>query len=252
MRYPLFLLFALAIGTAASTSPRYQILADSTAEKKPIGAALKSTISEMRASANDSAANATASEAKPKKGLVTTIVLPEPPVDSLKILFETKDSIAPSALRSIAATHVLFDSPEIPATTMPRDSGAIEMSSPTNAVAVDTVALVDSAMAYNADTSDKAGDKIGFASWYGPGLQGRKTSSGELFDMNKMTAAHRTLPFGTIVEVINLKTGQAVKVRVNDRGPHRKDRMIDLSKKAASKIGLVASGSAKVKMRIIQ
>jgi rare lipoprotein A len=78
----------------------------------------------------------------------------------------------------------------------------------------------------------------GKASWYGPGFHGRRTASGERFDTNDLTAAHKTLPFGTKVKVTNTKTGQSVVVRINDRGPYAHGRVIDLSKASARAIGI--------------
>ncbi len=89
-------------------------------------------------------------------------------------------------------------------------------------------------------------EQKGLASWYGAKFHGRKTSSGETFDMNKNTAAHRTLPFGTEVKVTFLKTGKSVLVRINDRGPHVKNRIIDLSKNAADCLGLTPYGCGEV------
>jgi rare lipoprotein A len=86
----------------------------------------------------------------------------------------------------------------------------------------------------------------GRASWYGPGFHGKRTASGERFDMDALTAAHRTLPFGTRVRVRNSQNGREVVVRINDRGPHKRDRIIDLSKAAAAAIGLVQVGDAAV------
>ena len=86
----------------------------------------------------------------------------------------------------------------------------------------------------------------GKASWYGPGFQGRRTASGERFDMNALTAAHRTLPFGTLVRVRNSQNGREVVVRINDRGPWVGDRIIDLSKAAAAALGLLQGGEAPV------
>ncbi len=102
------------------------------------------------------------------------------------------------------------------------------------------------------DTSKFEFYQSGEASWYGPGFNGKKTASGEKFDMNKMTAAHRKLPFGTKVRVTNLKNNKSVIVRINDRGPYKKSRIIDLSKKAAEKIGLVKGGVAPVKIEIVK
>ncbi len=92
----------------------------------------------------------------------------------------------------------------------------------------------------------------GEASWYGPGFNGKKTASGEIFDMNKLTAAHRKLPFGTKVKVTNLNNNKSVTVRINDRGPYKKSRVIDLSRKAAIQIGLVKSGVAPVKIEVLK
>jgi rare lipoprotein A len=89
-----------------------------------------------------------------------------------------------------------------------------------------------------------SGQQAGVASWYGPGFHGRKTANGERFDMNALTAAHRTLPLGTQVRVTNTHTGRSVVVRINDRGPYVGRRVIDLSKASAQAIGV--SGLAKV------
>ncbi len=86
----------------------------------------------------------------------------------------------------------------------------------------------------------------GRASWYGPGFHGRRTASGETFNTNDLTAAHRTLPFGTKVRVVNKKTGKSVVVRINDRGPYAHGRVIDLSKASAQAIGISGVGSVDV------
>ncbi|NJL48052.1 MAG: septal ring lytic transglycosylase RlpA family protein [Leptolyngbyaceae cyanobacterium SM2_5_2] len=91
----------------------------------------------------------------------------------------------------------------------------------------------------------------GMASWYGPGLHGRRSASGEIFNQHALTAAHRTLPFGTQVRVTNLSTGQQVVVRINDRGPFSHGRIIDLSAAAASSIGLRASGVGRVRLEVL-
>lgn len=91
----------------------------------------------------------------------------------------------------------------------------------------------------------------GMASWYGPGFHGRRSASGEVFNQNDLTAAHRTLPFGTRVRVTNVSTGQSVVVRINDRGPFGHGRVIDLSAAAASNIGLRASGVARVQLEVL-
>lgn len=91
----------------------------------------------------------------------------------------------------------------------------------------------------------------GIASWYGPNFHGNKTANGEIFDMNKMTAAHRTLPFGSIVRIKNKENNKSVIVRINDRGPFSKERIIDLSKKAADKINLINDGTAHVEIFLL-
>ncbi|MGC1219811.1 MAG: septal ring lytic transglycosylase RlpA family protein [Phormidesmis sp.] len=92
---------------------------------------------------------------------------------------------------------------------------------------------------------------VGSASWYGPGFNGRRTASGEVFNQNAITAAHRTLPFGTRVLVTNLNTGQQVTVRINDRGPYSGHRIIDLSAGAAAQIGLTRSGVGTVQLDVL-
>jgi len=91
----------------------------------------------------------------------------------------------------------------------------------------------------------------GTASWYGPGFQGERTSSGTPYDMYQMTAAHTSLPLPTYVEVMNLDNGRIVVVKVIDRGPFAKDRIIDLSYVAALKLGMVGPGTARVRIRAL-
>lgn len=86
----------------------------------------------------------------------------------------------------------------------------------------------------------------GMASWYGTRFHGRRTASGEAFDQHELTAAHKTLPFGTRVRVRHATTGKEVTVRINDRGPFTKGRVIDLSRAAATAIGLIQTGVAPV------
>lgn len=95
-------------------------------------------------------------------------------------------------------------------------------------------------------------ESIGYASWYGHPYHGRRTSNGETYDMNTMTAAHRTLPFDTMVRVSNLDNGKVVTVRINDRGPFVKDRIIDLSHAAARQIEMVGPGTARVSLEILK
>lgn len=91
--------------------------------------------------------------------------------------------------------------------------------------------------------------ETGIASYYADKFEGRKTASGVVFRQNKMTAAHRSLPFGTKVKVTNLTNGNTIKVRINDRGPFVEGRIIDLSKKAAGKLQMINAGIAEVKIK---
>jgi rare lipoprotein A len=94
--------------------------------------------------------------------------------------------------------------------------------------------------------------EVGLASWYGHPYHGRASASGEIYDMEKLTAAHRTLPFGTWVRVSNLDNRKVVDVRINDRGPFVASRVIDLSHAAARQIGMIGPGTAKVRLTIIE
>lgn len=89
----------------------------------------------------------------------------------------------------------------------------------------------------------------GIASWYGPGFHGKKTASGEIFNQYAMTAAHKTLPLGTRVRVTHLGNGKSVLVRVNDRGPFASDRIIDLSRAAASRLEITGKGTGRVRVQ---
>lgn len=89
----------------------------------------------------------------------------------------------------------------------------------------------------------------GVASWYGPGLHGNLTANGERFDKNALTAAHRKLPFNTCVRVKNVDNGREVQVRINDRGPYAKGRIIDVSEAAGRELGMIEKGVARVELR---
>jgi rare lipoprotein A len=104
-----------------------------------------------------------------------------------------------------------------------------------------------------ADTGDAKTPYLqkGACSWYGPGFHGRRTSNGEVFDKNALTAAHPTLPFGTQVEVKDVRSGKKVRVRINDRGPYAHHRILDLSYAAANQLGVVNSGVANVELRLV-
>ncbi|ACU58234.1 septal ring lytic transglycosylase RlpA family protein [Chitinophaga pinensis] len=108
--------------------------------------------------------------------------------------------------------------------------------------------LLLSALFFLASCSKKI-TETGKASYYADKFEGRKTASGEVFRQGGLTAAHRTLPFGTKVTVINVSNGRSVKVRINDRGPFAEGRVIDLSKKAAKRIGMLTTGVAPVEVK---
>ena len=95
-------------------------------------------------------------------------------------------------------------------------------------------------------------DETGIASWYGPGFHGKVTANGELYNQEAMTAAHRTLPMPSLVQVTNLENGRSIRVRVNDRGPYAHGRIIDLSKRAAELLGFHNQGTAKVRVQILE
>jgi rare lipoprotein A len=92
----------------------------------------------------------------------------------------------------------------------------------------------------------------GYASWYGPRFHGKKTANGERYNQNDMTAAHKKLPFGTKVRVINLNNNKSVIVRINDRGPYVRGRIIDVSKKAAMELAMLGSGTAPVRIETLE
>ena len=93
--------------------------------------------------------------------------------------------------------------------------------------------------------------ETGIASWYGPKFHGRKTANGETFDMNTLTAAHRTLPMPSLVRVINLGNGRSLMLRVNDRGPFARNRIIDVSRRASQLLGFQQQGTARVRVEIV-
>lgn len=108
------------------------------------------------------------------------------------------------------------------------------------------VAGIGAYLLYSSKSEAQSGDfSTGGVSFYGPGFNGKLTASGETFDQNAMTAAHKTLPFGTMVQVTDLDTGNSVQVRINDRGPFVANRILDLSVGAATKLGIVQKGVAR-------
>lgn len=105
------------------------------------------------------------------------------------------------------------------------------------------------------DPADHAGEPLrvesGRATFYADRFQGRKTASGERYDREALTAAHRTLPFGSVVRVINLENERSVLVRINDRGPFSRRRVIDVSRAAAKKLGMIRDGVVKVRVEVL-
>jgi rare lipoprotein A len=95
-------------------------------------------------------------------------------------------------------------------------------------------------------------DETGIASWYGPDFHGKATANGEPYDMNGLTAAHRTLPIPSIVQVTNLDNGRSIQLRINDRGPYARNRIIDVSRRAAQLLGFIGPGTAKVRVKILK
>lgn len=92
----------------------------------------------------------------------------------------------------------------------------------------------------------------GVASWYGPGFHGRRTASGDRFNQHELTAAHKHLPLGTRATVTNLRNGRTVEVKINDRGPYVRGRIIDLSREAAERLGMRQSGVTPVRVEVIE
>ena len=99
---------------------------------------------------------------------------------------------------------------------------------------------------------DPAYDEVGMASWYGPNFHGRTTANGETYDQYAMTAAHPTLPMPSLVEVTNLANGRTIVLRINDRGPFAKGRIIDVSKAAAEELGFKKQGVTRVRVRVVE
>lgn len=146
-----------------------------------------------------------------------------------------------------AALRLPPDSTCQPGETQPKDSPLLKLKFilPSAIAAFFYLSVAPVALAHDGGTS------AGMASWYGPGFHGRQTANGETFNMNELTAAHRSLPFGTKVRVTNEATNNSVVVRINDRGPFAHNRVIDLSKEAAEDIGILAAGVGRVKIEVL-
>lgn len=148
----------------------------------------------------------------------------------------TRSAVALCALAALAACSSQPQRPEAP-----RDEPRARNGNPAfYEVAGRRYVVLDSAAGYV---------EQGVASWYGPDFHGKRTSTGETYDMHAMTGAHPTLPLPTWVRVTNLENGRSVDVRLNDRGPFAKNRIIDLSRAAAERLGMIGSGTALVEVR---
>ncbi|HEU4726188.1 MAG TPA: septal ring lytic transglycosylase RlpA family protein [Candidatus Eisenbacteria bacterium] len=101
------------------------------------------------------------------------------------------------------------------------------------------------------DSRPDSAESTGFASYYGEEFEGRRTASGERYDPDDLSAAHRTLPFGTRVRLTNLKNGRSVVVTITDRGPFRRGRIVDVSKRAARELGFLRAGVARVRLEVL-
>lgn len=124
---------------------------------------------------------------------------------------------------------------------------------PTKSPAAEPSAASESEAPPSLSTRFSTGESfVGIASYYGPKFHGRQTANGETFDMYGITAAHKTLPFNTVLRVTNLKNNQSTLVRINDRGPFIPGRVMDLSYGAARKIGLLVDGTGRVRIDIIE
>jgi peptidoglycan lytic transglycosylase len=111
------------------------------------------------------------------------------------------------------------------------------------------------ATTWSAASDDEARVQLGLASWYGPGFHGEETASGEIFNQNKLVAAHRTLPLGSVIRVTNLENGRRVTLRVIDRGPYgrnfRNGTIVDVSRGAARRLGFIKDGLVRVRLEVI-
>src|SRR3954451_4957932 len=125
-----------------------------------------------------------------------------------------------------------------------RISGAQKrMTRPSRPLAITAVVLGCTLGAVSAPAEETQPIQTGAASWYGPGFHGKRTANGERFNTHALTAAHKSLPFGTQLRVTNERTGRSVVVRINDRGPYAHGRVIDLSKAAADAVGILSAGT---------
>ena len=134
---------------------------------------------------------------------------------------------------------------------MPRPSDTVNVMKQIGIVATMLALLAASLTADPTLGGTESHELAGMASWYGGKFQGRLTANGEIFDTNLLTAAHKTLPFGTLVEVVHQRNGSSVTVRINDRGPFVAGRIIDLSRAAAEALSMTGEGVARVALKVV-
>ncbi|QND87395.1 Septum-associated rare lipoprotein A [Chromobacterium vaccinii] len=166
---------------------------------------------------------------------------------TVKTASATNQSASPTNKKSVAKNGAYFQN-DGPADHIPVNLSLVPDAVPQDEPLIKSANLPYSAlgMSFRPDVREKPYHAVGRASWYGKQFHGRKTSSGERYDMFAMTAAHPTLPIPSYARVTNLTNGKSVVVRVNDRGPFHKKRLMDLSYAAAYKLGFIQQGSAKI------
>ncbi len=161
--------------------------------------------------------------------------------------------VAAVALSACAPAALMGQAPG--ASSAPSASGPVDTSTAIADAAFAPASTTGSAARPRSNTTAAAPPSAdverGMASWYGPGFAGRLTANGEIFDPSQLTAAHKTLPFNTLVRVVNEDNGRSVVVRINDRGPFKPGRVIDLSRAGAEAVGMVGSGVARVRLEVL-
>lgn len=165
-------------------------------------------------------------------------------------------SIGSRSLWTAVVAGLAIVTPLAASTAASPDAGSLRVDPATSAAVIELVPLQpDASVTADADAPASAPVETvlgqGSASYYAAKFNGRRTASGETFDNREMTAAHRTLPFGSLVRVTNPANGKSVVVRINDRGPFTRGRLIDVSRAAAEELGMVARGHATVELALI-
>ena len=177
-----------------------------------------------------------------------------------RILGTDARSIGSRSLWTAVVAGLAIVTPLAASTAASPDAGSLRVDPATSAAVIELVPLQPGATVTAAATADADAPASapvetvlgqGSASYYAAKFNGRRTASGETFDNREMTAAHRTLPFGSLVRVTNPANGKSVVVRINDRGPFTRGRLIDVSRAAAEELGMVARGHATVELALI-